>query len=143
MGRIHPELFRSSLAVQEQLKKDPLTKELAGEWASSFTCISVISNRTSKVHHDNSGEPGWYDFLISIGTYCFAKLAFEQLGVEVVYSAGTAVAFCANVFNHGVSEWGRGDRICYAFFNKKTILRRFGQDKAGWMTQSCFEGKFP
>jgi hypothetical protein len=61
--------------------------------------------------------------------------------VEVMYNPGTAVAFCANVFKHAVDDWGRGDRICYAFFNKKVVLARFGQDKAGWMTMSRFKTK--
>lgn len=138
MERIHPELFTSSSAVLQEMRKQPLTQEKASQWVSVFTCISVFSNRTSKTHRDYSGEPGWYDFLISLGNYGFASLIFEQLGVEVMYNPGTAVAFCANVFKHKVGEWGRGDRICYTFFNKKVILRRFGEDKAGWMTMSSF-----
>jgi hypothetical protein len=141
MEYIHPDLFASSWAVQEELKKQPLTREQALQWDSAFTCITVISNRTSKEHRDNSGEPGWYDFLVSLGNYSFASLKFMQLGVEVMYNPGTAVAFCANAFKHEVSDWGRGDRICYSFYNKKVVLERFGQNEVGWMTMSRFEQK--
>jgi len=58
-----------------------------------------------------------------------------------MYNPGTAVAFCANVFHHEVGDWGRGDRICYSFFNKKVILERFGKDNVGWMTLSRFDRK--
>jgi hypothetical protein len=58
-----------------------------------------------------------------------------------MYNPGTAVAFCANAFKHSVGDWGRGDRICYSFFNKKAVLKRFGQDRAGWMTTSRFKGR--
>src|SRR5215470_7909408 len=138
MERIHPDLFASSSAVLEELRKQPLTRAMASQWDAAFTCISVISNRTSKEHRDYSGDPGWYDFLISLGNYSSATLKFVELGLEVKYNPGTAVAFCANVFKHAVGPWGMGDRICYSFFNKKVILARFGQDKAGWMTTSRF-----
>jgi hypothetical protein len=141
MEHIHPDLFASSWAVLEEQRKRPLTRELALQWQSAFTCMSVISNRTSKRHRDYSGAPGWYDFLISLGNYSFAKLKFEELGVEVMYNPGTAVAFCANVFHHEVGDWGRGDQICYSFFNKKVILERFGKDNVGWMTSSRFDRK--
>jgi hypothetical protein len=141
MELIHPELFASSHGALEELRKQPLTAEQASRWESVFTCISVFCNRTSKEHRDYSGDPAWYDFLISLGNYSFARLKFVELGVELMYNPGTAVAFCANVFKHAVDDWGRGDRICYAFFNKKVILERCGQDKAGWMTTSMFKRK--
>jgi hypothetical protein len=141
MELIHPDLFASSSAVQEELKKDPLTAEQALHWESAFTCISVISNRISKGHRDRSGDPAWYDFLLSLGNYSNATLDFEELGVQLMYNPGTAVALCANVFKHGVNDWQRGDRLCYAFFNKKAILERFGRHKAGWMTTSRFGRK--
>lgn len=141
MEKIHPDLFTNSSAVLEEQRKQPLTQKLASEWQSVFTCMSVISNRTSKRHRDYSGAPGWYDVLISLGNYSFAKLKFAELGVEVIYNPGTAVAFCANVFYHEVGNWGRGDRICYSFFNKKVILGRFEKDNVGWMTLSRFNRK--
>lgn len=139
MELIHPHLFASSLACRDELRTLPQTEELASKWESAFTAITVISNRVSKEHRDSGGEPGWYDFLLSLGNYSSAVLELEELGLKVIYNPGTAVAFCANVFRHQVADWGRGDRICYAFYNKKKVLQRFGQDKAGWMMTSMLK----
>jgi len=136
---VHPRLFESSMAAREELRSNPMTRKMASKWESAFTAVSAISNRTSKPHRDSGGEPGWYDFLLSQGSYSYSSLDLDEIGARFVYTPGTAVAFCANVFKHGVSEWGRGDRICYAFFNKKVVLERLGQEYAGWMTKSIFE----
>jgi len=133
----HPHLFKRSSGVQDQLKILPLTKEWASKWESVSTCIAVIANRISKDHRDYGGEPGWYDFLLTLGSYSQATLKLEELGVELMYKPGTSVAFCANVFRHGVGEWGEGDRLCYSFFNKSVVLDRFGKgDEGGWMKVS-------
>jgi hypothetical protein len=134
MELIHPQLFSSTSTVREKLRELPSTKELATQWQSVFTAISVIANRRSKRHRDFGGNEAWYDFLITLGNYSQDTLRFEELGLELLYGPGTAVAFCANVFKHETGDWGRGDRVCYAFFNKEVVLKRFGQEKAGWMT---------
>jgi len=137
---IHPHLFKSSLAAREELCRNPLTRKVALKWESVFTAITAISNRTSKPHRDSGGEPGWYDFLLSQGSYSYSAIELDEIGARFAYTPGTAVAFCANIFKHGVSEWGRGDRICYVFFNKKVVMERLGQHYAGWMTKPIFEG---
>ena len=139
MELIHPPLFISCMMAREELRGKPLTRKLVSKWESVFTAISTISNHTSKMHKDTGGEPGCYDFLLTVGNYSFASIQFQEIGIELLYNPGTAVAFCANIFKHGISEWGRGDRICYAFFNKQVVLERLGQNKAGWMTTSILE----
>src|SRR5215510_12937696 len=118
MELIHPQLFSSTSIVKDELRKLPETKELAQQWESVFTAISVMSNQMSKPHRDRGGDPAWYDFLITLGSYSQDVLQFEELGLELLYGPGAAVAFCSNVFKHETSDWGRGDRVCYAFFNK-------------------------
>ena len=133
MELIHPQLFSSSMAVRDELRKGALTKDLASEWESVYTAVSVIINRTTKEHRDCGGEPGWYDFLLTLGNHSYTTLDFPELGVQLMYNPGTAVAFCANALRHSVPAWGWGDRICYAFFNKKVVMERFGRVEAGWM----------
>jgi hypothetical protein len=134
MELIHPQLYSSTLAARDELRKLESTKEIAVQWESVFTAIAVINNRRSKLHRDHGGNAAWYDFLITLGNYCQDILEFEEMGLELLYTPGTAVAFCANIFKHRTRDWGRGDRVCYAFFNKKSVLERVSQDKAGWMT---------
>jgi hypothetical protein len=139
MALVHPAQFSLSLAARDELRKMPLTKALASQWESIFTAISLIINRTTVVHRDSRSDQAWYDFLLTLGSYRYAEMELRELGLRLSYTPGTAVAFCANVFEHSVAGWGPGDRICYAFFNRKVVLERFGENKAGWMTENIFK----
>lgn len=130
---VHPQLHEIGMAGLEQLRKNPETASLATEWASAFTGIAVVVNRLTKSHRDRRAEQMWYDLLVSLGTHQTAKLELPELGLELDYPPGTVVAFCGNVFLHEVKDWGEGDRLCYAFFMRKGVLSRLGQEGGDWV----------
>jgi hypothetical protein len=139
MSLVHPELHQLGMAGLEQLRKAPETADLAAEWTSVFTGVSVVVNRVTKPHRDRKAELPWYDLLVSLGTHQQAKLGLPELGLELHYPPGTAVAFCGNLFTHEVGNWGEGDRLCYAFFMRKAVLSRLGQEGSNWVPGNVYD----
>jgi hypothetical protein len=136
---MHPELYRMGLAGLTELCKDTKTASLAREWPSIFTGCAIIVNRLTKAHRDYQAEPSWYDLLVSLGNFQFAKLELPELGLELDYPPGTAVAFYGNIFTHLVDEWGDGDRLCYAFFMRRGVLSRLGQNGGDWVPEGLYD----
>ena len=137
----HPELYQAGKEILARLREDELTNHKASLWSSVFTGISVMANRLTKPHIDRNGSHAWYDVLTTIGSYSNATLHLQELGLDLHYPSGTVVAFCANLLTHEVDSWGEGDRICYAMFMRKAVLRHFGKDAVGWMTQGFYSQK--
>lgn len=100
----------------------PSIAPLATKWVSLFHGISVISNRITPPHIDRSGSWSWFDQLISFGSYDYAVLKLDELGLSLDYRSGTVVQFSGNLLTHEVGEWDHGDRICFAYLVKKSIF---------------------
>jgi hypothetical protein len=136
---VHPELHRIGLAGLEQLRKEPETASLASEWPSVFTGCAVVANRLTRPHRDHKAEQAWYDMLVSLGSFKSATLQLPELGLKLDYRPGTVVAFCGNVFTHSVDDWGEGDRLCYAFFMRRGVLSRLGQEGGDWVSDKIYQ----
>lgn len=132
---VHPRLRKSSQNVAAHiLGSDPICGNAMMDWPSSFQKIQIISNRQSIYHRDISGLPGWFDFLLTLGTYGQqGVLSLLNLGVSLPYRSGTLVALVASAVIHGVPEV-QPDRLCYALFMCKHLFQYYKQDDAGWST---------
>jgi hypothetical protein len=140
---INPNLFESGLQMLRQLRKLEKTKEIAKEWQSIYTGISVISNRLTPAHRDSKGRPEWFDTLISYSDpSAKPKLLLADLGLQLDYPSGTVVAFCGSIFQHQVKAWGEGDRICCAHFMREAVRDRLGVSPAGWVDQAIYLTEF-
>lgn len=136
---IHPDLFKSGLEMLHKLRVLDSTTEVATEWQSIFTGLSVINNRRSPSHRDSKGRPEWYDLLVN---YCGSggrpRLLLEDIGMDLDYSSGAVVAFCGSVLKHEVKSWGNEERICYAHFMRESVRKRLDVLPAGWVNRSKY-----
>jgi hypothetical protein len=139
LSLIHPTLYENASKALNCLRHDRLTSWAAHRWSSVFTGISVISNRRTIPHRDRLGSESWYDILIGSGSYNGAKMIIRDIGLTLDYSSGTAVAICGNVLLHEVEDWGDGDRICYAMFMRREVLKRLGCHFVGWCTVDDYQ----
>lgn len=136
----HPDLYDNARIALDRLRMTDSTKEIAVLWTSVFTGIAVIANRITPSHTDRGGRPAWYDTLLNIGTCSAATFQLPDLGATFSYPPGTIISLCGNILKHQVSDWGMGDRVCYAHFMRDAVLRRLNVDDAGWVHQADFEG---
>src|SRR5271154_2149719 len=93
---IHPELYHARMEAMKSLAENPdMVKEgdevfeVLDWWSTPFSGYSIISNRTTPLHRDNSAQPQWYDLLASFGTYGYGEVKLRGIGITLEYRAGT------------------------------------------------------
>lgn len=141
---IHPEMYHRSMEAFSYLADHPeLVKEgkgvhqVLGSWTLPFLGYSLISNRCTPVHCDNSARPEWYDLLATFGSYTDSVLEFPGLGLTIEYPPGSLVALCGKVIQHAVPEV-KGNRVCIAHYMKDNVHQRLQVPAAGWMTLDTY-----
>ena len=60
--------------------------------------------------------------------------------MNLEYSSGTVVGFCASISEHGFGFWGNGDRVCYAHFMQESVRKCLDVPLAGWVDQTMYLG---
>jgi hypothetical protein len=141
---IHPELYHAGMEGLKALAENPdMVKEgddvfqILHWWSTPFSGYSIISNRTTPVHRDNSARPQWYDLLASFGTYGYGEMKLPGIGVTLKYPAGTLVALCGKLLQHEVLEVV-GNRVCLAHYMRDNVHERLNIPAPGWMTLSTY-----
>lgn len=136
---IHPELYKAGIQALRTLQQHPEMVNQSNEllevlqlWSSPFSGYSVISNRETPVHRDNSAQQEWYDLLVTIGPYHSAVLMLPSIGVSLQYNSGTVVGLGGKVVSHGV-EAPEGDRICIAHYMRDQVHERLQVKGPEWM----------
>ena len=115
------------------------TEDIAENWQSVYSGISVICNRITPYHRDSKGRPEWYDTLVSYsGPSACPLLSIEDIGLQLKYSSGTVVSLCGTILKHQVLSWGIGDRVCYAHFMRESVRKRLDVAPAGWVKQDIY-----
>ena len=100
----HPSLYK---AGEESLRRALKTEKMQyaiSKWPTVFNKVQVISNRQSPFHRDTSGQPTWYNLLLTLGTYKWGTLAFRNLGMQVSYQLSTIALISALLIHHGAAE---------------------------------------
>ncbi|KIJ69562.1 hypothetical protein HYDPIDRAFT_79726 [Hydnomerulius pinastri MD-312] len=136
---VHPELYRRSSAVREQLLADEEIMDLhklIRAWPTLFTAISVVYNRETPFHRDSKSAPQWYDLFLSIGSYTNAILELPTLGIHACYMPGTAALFSGLLLRHGVSPVDQGDRIGYVFYMRPSVFHFASISLGKWVKYS-------
>lgn len=139
LSLINPDLFQSGLQMLRKLRRSEKTMDVANQWQSVYTGISLISNRITPSHRDSKGRPEWYDTLLNYsGKGGDPRLLINDLGLDLKYSSGTVVSFCGSILEHEVKAWGDGERVCYARFMRETVRKRLEVPPAGWVYRNIF-----
>jgi hypothetical protein len=114
------------------------THQHVDSWNSAFTGISVIANRVTPRHRDSGGSFPWCDLLFSAGRHRGAFLGLDDIGAELSYNPGTAVALCGKVLSHSLPGWMDGERICIAYFMRNMVHDRLKVYHPEWSTQAQY-----
>lgn len=113
---MHPDLYASGREALGRLQAwakeaDPEMAALIPHWPSVFSVISVIKNRETPLHRDQSCRVQWLDLLVGIGEDPDLHMELESIGRRVRYRSGTVIALSGKLIRHGVPESTR-DRTC-------------------------------
>ena len=119
----HPELYEAGRALMQQLYTDNAhARALVNAWPSVYHAVHVIVNRETLQHRDKNGLAGWFDLLLTVGTYGEeAVLSMRTFGVSVPYDSGSIVMIPSRTVLHGVPPVSP-DRVCLAWLMKADVL---------------------
>jgi hypothetical protein len=139
LSLLNPHMFESGLEILGKLRQGEKTKEIAEQWQSVYTGISIISNRVTPAHRDSKGRPEWFDTLMSYSDPATEpELIIQDLGLVLNYPSGSVVSLCGSIFQHEVKYWGDGDRVCYAHFMREAVRDRLDAAPAGWLDRRMY-----
>lgn len=93
-------------------------------WQSAFSSMSLITNRITPYHRDNSGREEYMDVLFSAGAHDNALIRILDIETDFLYLPGTVIALSSRALKHGVEGWEGNDRICVVNFTRDEFLER-------------------
>lgn len=135
---MHPELYEAGLRTLKTLRERENETSVPSGWNSVFTAVQLIFNRITPMHTDTGTRPPWYDILVTVGPYQSATCTLSGTGVEIDYVPGTMLAICGRLIPHGVGEF-QGERLCYAYFMKESVVRWAGVRAPHWMEHRWYQ----
>jgi len=133
----HPELYRAGLTCMDRLSADSDFTSILEVWSSMFNGVSVITNRETPMHRDRQSRPEWYDVLCTFGGDDDTVLELEDLGIWLLYRAGTIVTLSGQLLSHGVCAT-TAERICYAYWMGDCIHEEMQVKAPGWMDREIY-----
>jgi hypothetical protein len=115
-------------------------QDVLSRWASVFSSVAIISNRSTPPHRDGSSRCHWYDILATVGRYRNCNLELPGLGISLEYGPGTVVGISGNVLEHAVPSF-EGDRACYcyAYFMRNNVHEWANVPASDWMYTKYYE----
>lgn len=137
---VHPALHSAALRCRETLLQDPQYSRLhrwVRQWSCLFTGTSVIRNRGCPPHRDVGTKASWYDLLFSLGQHEECALRLRDIGLDLAYGPGTAIALCGKVLRHEVSHFV-GVRTCHAWFMRQAVVEGLTNDSPSWMDWNTY-----
>jgi hypothetical protein len=137
---IHPNLYDAGWQTTERLRDTPGidARDILSRWASVFSGVAVISNRSTPPHRDGSSRSHWYDMLVTLGRYRNCNLELPGLGISLEYGPGTVVGILGHVLEHAVPSF-EGDRVCYAYFMRNDVHEWAKVPASDWMYTNYYK----
>src|SRR5258708_5037371 len=135
---IHPQLYDAGWQTTKCLRDTPkVDQDILSQWASIFSGISVISNRSTPLHQDRSSRSNWYNMLVTLGRYRKCNLKLPGLRVSLEYGPGMVLGISGSVLEHAAPSF-KGDRVCYAYFMRDSVPGGVVIPASDWMhTKYC------
>lgn len=137
---IHPKLYDAGWQITNRLRGTPEIgpQDVLSRWASVFSGVAVISNRSSPLHRDGGSIFHWYDILATLGSYRDCNLELLGVGITLEYRPGTVVGLLGCVLKHAVPSF-EGDRVCYAYFMRDNVHEWAKVPASDWMYTKYYE----
>ncbi|TEB23866.1 hypothetical protein FA13DRAFT_1575378, partial [Coprinellus micaceus] len=128
LSLIHPALFAQGMELMKTLYKNPhdlrypdLVLDTLAIWASPFTALSIISNRSTPMHHNTLGGMNCFDAVMSWGEYENGRFKIPAAGMTFRYDSGTTIYLDTQTFRHGASAVV-GECFCFVLFFRPSML---------------------
>ncbi|KAL4068882.1 hypothetical protein V8B97DRAFT_2024555 [Scleroderma yunnanense] len=87
---------------------------------------------------DNHPCISWYDVLASVSDYKYCVMHIPSLGIDLMYSPGTVVAFSGCLLLHGVNSV-EGNRYCLTYYMRDNVHNFVGVARCDWMRmENCY-----
>jgi Oxygenase domain of the 2OGFeDO superfamily len=137
---IHPTLYDAGWQTTMCLRDRPeiCPQDIISKWATVFTGVAVISNRSTPKHRDGGSRCNWYDILATLGNYRDCNLELPGLGVSLEYGPGTVVGISGMMVAHEASSF-KGDRLCHAYFMRDDVHEWANVPASDWMSTRYYE----
>lgn len=135
MSILHPGLYAAGMQCMYLMsRKEPNAdvRAMVAVWPSVFNAIQIIANREAPRHRDHRTRCEWFDILCTLGTYSSTNLLLDGLDLQLDYRPGTLVAISGRLLAHSVKRCPP-DRVCYAFYMRDALHKRFVVENPGWM----------
>jgi hypothetical protein len=137
MSVTHPAQFEAAVKVcNATVRERSLARNILNalsSWSSLCTGASWMFNRITPPHRDNKGFVSGFDYLLTLGGN-HAVLKAEDLGIEVKYRSGCVVAIAGRPLLHEVPRWGTDDRVCAAYWIRRSVFQKYGIETLAWST---------
>ncbi|PIL26691.1 hypothetical protein GSI_11218 [Ganoderma sinense ZZ0214-1] len=103
----HPTLHAAAQELMGAIWREHAeSRAIMATWPVCFSSLQVIINRATLGHRDRHGEPGWFDLLVTLGTYGKASvLELRGLGISLPYGVGSIVPLASKLLLHGVPKF--------------------------------------
>ena len=143
---IHPQLYEQGMEALCRLEtengfvddEEELYMALK-HWTPPFSALSVITNRSTPVHHDTKGRNEWIDVLVPLEEKdSTGIMTFPGLGISIRYNPSTIVGVAGKVVSHGAAFEG-GERGCISYYMCNKVHERLGVPAGTWMNTSIYE----
>jgi hypothetical protein len=138
---VHPELYQAARLALIRLSDQADLQTTLATWASVFSGVQLIANRSTPIHRDSNSGSEWYDTLATIGPYTGGRMTLQNIGVELDYPSGTVVNIGGKVIQHGV-EPVSGERVCFAYFMRTNVHQKMKVKNPGWITVEHINEQF-
>ena len=135
---INPQQYQMGKEIKRRAMGEGHCISPLEEWASVYTAMTVLANRSTRYHRDTGSRFEWYDLLTSLGPYNQAPLYIGPIGLRINNPPGTVCAFSGMALSHAVREIC-SSRISMAFYIREDMRAGFGVQPAPFMTQNKFE----
>ena len=136
---IQPKLYDTGKdAIVKITQADADKRPVFDLWGNPFSAGSVISNRGTKSHRDKGSRFEYMDILTSVGEFEEWYMHLESLGIGMELVPRSLVALCGATLLHQVDP-GEGDRVCFAWYMRNSVLASYDITAAPWMNVDTYE----
>jgi hypothetical protein len=141
---INPPLASAYVEAKRRIySRCPAAQAAGYHFNSHFMGLSLIFNRETPRHRDNSAPLCGIDVLLSMGNYSDGEFYAPTLGVCLAYEPGTLITLYGRVLEHQVLPFIGQQKVCAAFFVHESVFRDVGVSVPDIMEQlgTSSEGK--
>ena len=135
---INPRQYNMAREIKRRTMSQGYCTPVLQQWASVYTAVTILANRSTRYHRDMGSRYEWYDLLTSFGPYVQAPLYLAPIGLRINNYPGTVCAFSGMAFSHTVRSIS-SSRLAMALYMREDMREGFAVPPSPFMHQDDFE----